>query len=150
MHFIAAPEVVLAIHKENIEAGAGLITTNSYGVIRSDLAKENIEDKFVALNQLAGELAQQAVADTNSTVKIAGSLPPLNGSYRPDRVLDRTVLEPLYTEQARLLAPYVDYFLCETMSSISEALAAATAAAEIDKPILVSLTLHDVELGLLA
>ena len=144
---IVAPEVVVDVHKENIDAGANLITTNSYGVIRSDLAKEKIENMYGELNVLAGELAQQAIAETGSgqRVSIAGSLPPLNGSYRPDRVLSREVLEPLYKEQAALLAPYVDVFLCETMSSITEALAALAAAKEVGKPVLVALTLHDEE-----
>lgn len=67
----------------------------------------------------------------------------MNGSFRPDRVLDRTVIEPLYREQAKELDPYVDVFLCETMSSIEEACAAATAALTLDKPVLVALTLDD-------
>ncbi len=138
-----APEAVVAVHRENIDAGANIITTNSYGIIRSDLAKENIEDQFAALNELAGELAQQAVIESASDTQIAGSLPPLNGSYRPDRVLRREVLEPKYQEQAKLLAPYVDLFICETMSTITEAVAAATVAAETGKPVLVALTLHD-------
>lgn len=140
---LVAPAIVLAVHRENIEAGAGLITTNSYGVIRSDLAKEGIENKVEELNQLAGELAQQAVAESGLQVAIAGSLPPQNGSYRPDRVLKRELIEPLYKQQAKLLEPYVDIFLCETMSTIEEALAAGTAAAETGKPVLIALTLHD-------
>ncbi|GIT64121.1 MAG: hypothetical protein Ct9H300mP22_5210 [Gammaproteobacteria bacterium] len=43
---IVAPEVVKEVHKENIAAGANIITTNSYGIIRGDLAKEGLEDKF--------------------------------------------------------------------------------------------------------
>ena len=34
---IAAPEAVLEIHRENISAGARMITTNSYGIIPADL-----------------------------------------------------------------------------------------------------------------
>lgn len=140
---IVAPEVVVEIHKENIEAGANIITTNSYGVIRTDLAKENIEDQYATLNQLAGELARQAVRETETDVSIAASLPPLNGSYRPDRVQDQEFLLARYREQASLLEPFVDLFLCETMSTVAEAVAATTAAAETGKPVLVALTLHD-------
>jgi S-methylmethionine-dependent homocysteine/selenocysteine methylase len=140
---LVAPGSVCEVHRENIAAGAKVITTNSYGVIRSDLAKEGIEDRYQELNELAGELAKSAVDESGVEVAIAGSLPPQNGSYRPDLVLDRKVLEPIYTEQAEMLAPYVDFFLCETMSSISEALAAASAALSVGKPVFVSLTLHD-------
>ena len=146
---IVAPEIVIDVHRENIDAGAKVITTNSYGIIRTDLAKENIEDQFEFLNKKAGELARQAVAESQVQVEIAGSLPPLNGSYRPDRVLDRSIIEPLYLEQAKLLAPYVDFFVCETMSSISEAMAATSAASKTGKPVLVALTLDDDQPGCL-
>jgi len=140
---LTAPDVVLDIHRENIAAGADVITTNSYGIIRNDLAKEGIEDQFAALNQQAGALAQQAVRESGRQVAIAGSLPPLNGSFRPDRVQSSALITELYREQAELLAPYVDLFICETMSTISEALAAAAGATVTGKPVLVALTLHD-------
>ena len=146
---IVAPETVVDIHRENIDAGADVITVNSYGVIRSDLARANLESEFESLNRMAGQLAQRAVVASGKNVEIAGSLPPLNGSYRPDRVLDAEVMEPLYREQAGLLAPFVDLFLCETMSRISEAKAAATAAVETGKPVLISFTLHDDKPGCL-
>jgi len=146
---IVAPEVVLDIHHQNIDAGARIITTNSYGIIRTDLAKENIEDRFAELNHKAGELAQRAAEDSGKAIEIAGSLPPLNGSYRPDRVLDSAIIEPLYREQANILSEYVDYFLCETLSTIEEALAATRAAQSTGKPVLVSVTLHDDEAGCL-
>ncbi|HJL60618.1 MAG TPA: homocysteine S-methyltransferase family protein [Pseudomonadales bacterium] len=147
---IVAADVVVDVHKENIAAGARVITTNSYGIIRSDLAKENIEDQFEALNQSAGELAKRAVQESReNSVEIAGSLPPLNGSYRPDLVLDRKLMDELYQEQAKLLAPYVDLFICETMSTIEEASAAANAAKETGLPVLIALTLDDDRKGCL-
>ena len=142
---LVAPDIVVDIHKENINAGAKVITINSYGVIKADLAKENIANRFESLNKFAGQLARRAVEESGCKVEIAGSLPPLNGSYRPDRVLAREVIEPLYIEQANILAPLIDLFICETMSSIAEALAAATAALQTGKPVLVALTLDDEE-----
>ena len=141
---LVAPEVIVDIHLENIAAGARMITTNSYGVIRNDLAKVGIEDRTVELNQLAGKLARQARDKAGiDGVLIAGSLPPLNGSFRPDLVLAQETLMPLYREQVAGLAPYVDLFICETMSHSTEAQAAAQAACESGKPVFVALTLHD-------
>ena len=142
---IVAPEVVKEVHKENIAAGANIITTNSYGIIRGDLAKEGLEDKFLELNQIAGNLAEQSVADTNAQVLIAGSLPPQNGSYRPDRVLDEAIIRPLYEEQVEILNSYVDLFICETMSTIAEARTACEAALQSSRSVIVGLTLHDQE-----
>jgi S-methylmethionine-dependent homocysteine/selenocysteine methylase len=144
---LTAPDVVRQIHIDYIDAGAEVITTNTYGVIRTDLGNAGIEDRFAELNVLAGELARDARAASGRPVLIAGSLPPLRGSYRPDLVGPLDELRPLYREQADLLATYVDLLLCETMSSGGEALAAASAAAETGLPVWVSFTLHDHDLG---
>ena len=140
---LTAPEVVREAHVDYIAAGADIITTNTYGVIRADLAKEGIEDRFAELNRLAAELAIEARAASGRDVRIAGALPPLRGSYRADLVGPRDEIEPAYREQAEILAPYVDLFICETMSSAAEGLACATAAVSTGKPVWVSWTLHE-------
>ena len=140
---LVAPEIVKEVHLENIQAGAKVITTNSYGIILADLAKINIEDQYESLNILAGKLAVEAATDSGKPIEIAASLPPQNGSYRSDLVLDRSVIEPLYRRQAKLLEPFVDIFLCETMSSIDEAISAAAGVSGLGKPVYIGLTLHD-------
>lgn len=140
---IKAPETVRRIHEDYITAGADIITTNTYGVIRSDLAKEGVEDRFAELNRLACALAGQARESASKPILIAGSLPPLRGSFRPDRVGPAAEIGPLYREQAELLAPHVDILLCETMSSAAEGRMAAEAACGNGKPVWVSWTLHE-------
>ena len=144
---LVAKDTVLQIHKDYIEAGADIITTNTYGVIKSDLKKEGIEDKFVELNRLAGKLAITASRSSEEGVAVAASLPPLRGSYRPDLVGKFDELVPLYREQAEILEPYCDLFLCETMSLGEEARAAATAASEFGRPVWVSFTLPEDKSG---
>jgi S-methylmethionine-dependent homocysteine/selenocysteine methylase len=138
-----APDVVREIHADYITAGADVITTNTYGIIRHDLRKVGVEHLLRELNELAGKLAVEARDSAGRDVWIAGSLPPLNGSYRPDRVLPFEASEPLYREQAQILAPFVDFFLCETMASGLEAVAPATAACATGKPVWISYTLHE-------
>jgi S-methylmethionine-dependent homocysteine/selenocysteine methylase len=140
---LVAPDVVCEVHRDYIAAGADVITTNTYGLIRHELAREGIEHRFRELNELACRLAAEARDGAGRDVRIAGSLPPLHGSYRPDRVQSRETIEPLYREQAEILAPHVDLLLCETMSSAAEAVAAATAACAAGKPVWVSYTLHE-------
>jgi S-methylmethionine-dependent homocysteine/selenocysteine methylase len=137
------PKVVRQIHRDYIAAGADIITTNTYGVIRQELAKEGLEDRFAELNVLACNLAIEAREASGREVVIAGSLPPLGGSYRPDLVGSSQEIEALYQEQAELLAPYVDLLLCETMSSAAEGQAAARAACRTGKPVWVAWTLHE-------
>ena len=140
---IVAPDIVRAVHRDYIDAGADIITTNTYGVIRADLARAGIEDRFTVLNTLACQIATQARDEVGRHVLIAGSLPPLRGSYRPDRVGAFAAIEPRYREQAEVLAPHVDLFLCETMASAAEGYAAAHAAVQTGKPVWVSWTLHE-------
>ena len=144
---LVAKDTVLQVHKDYIAAGADIITTNTYGIIRSELKKEGIEDKFVELNRLAGKLAITASRSSEEGVAVAASLPPLRGSYRPDLVGKFDEIVPLYREQAEILEPYCDLFICETMSSGEEARAAATAAAEFGRPVWVSFTLHEDKSG---
>ena len=140
---IDAPQVVREVHRDFIDAGADIITINSYGIVKSSLAWAGIEDRFEALNLLACKLAEEARDESGRAVVVAGSLPPLAGSYRPDRVGEFEEIEPLYREQAEVLAPHVDLLLCETMSSAGEARAAAVAATQTGKPVWVSWTLHE-------
>ncbi len=140
---ITDPGVVRRIHLDYISAGAEIITTNTYGIIREDLAREGVEDRFAELNNLACSLAREARESSGLSVLIAGSLPPLRGSYRPDLVGPIEEIEPLYKEQAELLAPHVDLLLCETMSSVVEGRTAARAACHAGKPVWVAWTLHE-------
>ena len=140
---IDAPQVIREVHSDFISAGSDIITINSYGIVKSNLAWAGIEDRFKELNLLACKLAQEARDASGRDVLIAGSLPPLAGSFRPDLVGRFEEMEPLYREQAELLAPHVDLLICETMSSIDEGRAAAAAATRTGKPVWVCWTLHE-------
>jgi S-methylmethionine-dependent homocysteine/selenocysteine methylase len=140
---IDAPDAVLDLHEDYIRAGARIILTNTYGTIRRRFAESDVTDRFTKLNRLAGELACRARDNTDPGVLIAGSLPPYFGSYRPDLTHDFERIEPMYREQASLLAPYVDLFICETMSTADEARGAVSGAASTGKPVWVSWTVND-------
>ena len=83
------------------------------------------------------------VINRHGTWQLPDHLPPLGGSFRPDRVGSSDKIEACYREQAQLLAPHVDLLLCETMSSAAEGYAAAKAACETGKPVWVAWTLHE-------
>jgi S-methylmethionine-dependent homocysteine/selenocysteine methylase len=138
-----APEKVRDVHADFIAAGADIVTTNTYGLARKRLTRAGAEARFAELHRTAGQLAVEARDAAGRDVAIAGSLPPYSGSYRPDLVEPFETLLPLYTEQAAVLAPYVDLFICETMSSAGEALAAASGAVKTGKPVWIAWTLHE-------
>jgi S-methylmethionine-dependent homocysteine/selenocysteine methylase len=139
------PELVVDLHREYIEAGANIITTNTYSTIPSYLAKQHLEHRYLELAALAGGLANKARKASGRDVLIVGSIPPLSESYRADLVLPAEESLPIYMELVRALAPHVDLFICETMSSIQEALNASTQALAygMGKPVYVSWTLNE-------
>ena len=95
------------------------------------------------MNQLSAMLARQARDKVGKKVLIAGSMGPQNGSYRPDLVGSYDETYRLYREQAGFLAPLVDFFICETLSSVKEARAAVAAANSTGKPVWLSWSLED-------
>ena len=146
---IEGPEWVVRAHTNFIDAGADVIITNSYAVVPFHLGEERFAASGRELAALSGQLARQAADDApdDRSVRVAGSLPPLFGSYRPD-LFDAAdaprIIDPLVDG----LSPYVDVWLGETLSSIAEATAVRHAleragAAAADRPLWISYTLHD-------
>ncbi len=141
------PEAVVQAHLDYIAAGARVITTNSYSTIPSYLDKQGLGSRYVELTALAGDLARRAARESGADVRVAGCLPPLSESYRADLVPPDDAARPVYAQLARALAPHVDLFLCETMSSAREArnaaIAARTAGRARGLPVYVSWTLAE-------
>ena len=146
---IEGPEWVVRAHTNFIDAGADVIITNSYAVVPFHLGEERFAASGRELAALSGRLARQAAAAApdDRTVRVAGSLPPLFGSYRPD-LYDAAdaprIIDPLVDG----LAPNVDVWLGETLSSIAEAAAVRAAleragAAASGRPLWISYTLDD-------
>ena len=140
------PEIVTAAHDAYLAAGARVIITNSYacipGVVGDDRARVD------ACVTAAGELAR-AVAAKYDGALVAGSLPPLRASYRPDQVLEDDVLDAEYKHIAATIAPFCDILICETMSCVREAAAAARAGAATGLPVWVSWSLQEDDRGAL-
>ena len=141
---LTAPDTVREVHEAFIRAGADIITTNTYATQRPRLEVAGIADQFEKLNLLACKLAHQARENTGHLdVAVAGALPPLGGSYRPDNVRDYDEMVMLYREMCAVMAPHVDLFLAETLSMAIEGKAVAVAARAFDLPVVISWTLAD-------
>jgi S-methylmethionine-dependent homocysteine/selenocysteine methylase len=79
-------------------------------------------------------------------VKVAGSLPPACGSYRPD-LFDPAVARPVLQTLIQALRPYVDVWLAETVSSEAEMLLVSELLAGSAQPWWVSFTLAEGTVG---
>ena len=136
---IEGPEHVTTAHEQFVAAGAHVITTNNYAVVPFHLGSERFAADGERLTALSGTLARAAAG---SHVRVAGSIPPLYGSYEPDKFNPDTAPGDLQII-VDALAPHVDFFLCETQSSTIEASASLRAAASYDVARWVSYTLDD-------
>ena len=137
-----APQVVVAVHKAFIESGAQVITSNSYAVVPFHIGEERFANEGLKLASIAGQLARTAADASAHPVKVAGSLPPLFGSYRPDLFQPERVAEVL-TPLLQGLGAHVDLWLAETQSSLAEVQAIHAHLPSDGKPFWVSFTLQD-------
>ncbi|WEZ82381.1 homocysteine S-methyltransferase family protein [Rhizobium sp. 32-5/1] len=140
---IDTPEIVRDVHREFIEAGADVVTTNSYALVPFHIGEERFREEGEALIALSGRLAREAAdAFTARKVRVAGSLPPIFGSYEPQLFQPERVQDYL-TVLVRGLSPFVDVWLGETLSLIAEGEAVRQAVADTGKPFWISFTLAD-------
>lgn len=137
-----APEYVTQVHRRYIDAGADVITTNSYAVVPFHIGAERFATDGVKLAALSGKLARAAADEAPHAVSVAGSLPPVCGSYRPD-LFDVSVARPVLQTLVAALEPYVDVWLSETVSSSAEMVLMSEVLAQTGRPWWVSYTLED-------
>jgi S-methylmethionine-dependent homocysteine/selenocysteine methylase len=139
---IEAPRFVSDAHDAFIAAGAQIITTNSYALSPARIGEARFATDGQRLADLSGRLARGAADRAGERVLVAGSLPPVFESYRPD-LFDAHRAPAIIDVLVSGLAPHIDMWLIETQSSTPEAGVAIAAARRTKLPIWVSYTLRD-------
>ncbi len=161
---LTRPEIVRAIHREYLEAGADIIETNTFNAQALSLADYHMEDLAYEINLAAARLAKEAVAGfaadhPNSTPRfVAGALGPTNktASLSPDvndpgfRAVSFHDLVEAYAVQTRgLIDGGADVLLVETIFDTLNAKAALFAIETVfdekgvQLPVMVSGTITD-------
>ena len=150
---LTQPEMVAQVHREYLEAGADIITTNTFTATRVSQADYGLEDYVYEMNLSGARLARRA-ADAFENRFVAGSLGPTNvtlslsprvedPSYR-DVTFDQ--LRDGYAEAARALKEGgVDILLIETVFDTLNGKAAIAAVKEVapEIPLFLSVTIVD-------
>ncbi len=139
---INAPDIVRQVHAEFIEAGADVVTTNSYALVPFHIGEERFRKDGASLIALSGRLAREAADASGRKVTVAGSLPPIFGSYEPQN-FDASRVQDYLGVLVENLDPFVDVWLGETLSLIAEGEAVRQAVAKTGKPFWISFTLDD-------
>ncbi len=139
-----APEVLAEIHADYARAGAEILTANTFRTQRRTLERGAAErpglgERDADLTAQAVSLARRGAAAGHRPIWVAGSAPPLEDCYRPDRVPgDRALRREHARHMENLAAAGVDLVLVESMNSIREAVTACRAARDHGLPSLVS------------
>lgn len=151
LSLIQAPHHVKQVHTDFLSAGTDIITTNSYAVVPFHIGDERFWCQGPDLIALSGRLAREAADEAMARspgrkVLVAGCLPPVFGSYEPDKFVAGEVQRYLDVLVASL-DRYVDFWLAETLSLVAEAEAALLATSKTGKGVWVSFCPDDREKG---
>jgi homocysteine S-methyltransferase len=112
------PQAVIQLHQEYIEAGADIITTNTFRTNPLSLNNSDIDDQLKFVKDTV-DLARQRVR--NKKVLIAGSNPPAEDCYQKERTITHEKLELNHRKHIDLLVnSRVNFILNETQSHFDE------------------------------
>lgn len=132
---VDAPECVAAIHRAYLEAGADVITTNTFSANPVALADYGCEARAEELAYAGAKLAREAVDACATDGKrrfVAGSMGPTNRSLTldadPVRPSFETMTQAYYEQAHGLIRGGVDVLLIETIFDIMNAKAAVAGA----------------------
>ncbi|MCS7223663.1 MAG: bifunctional homocysteine S-methyltransferase/methylenetetrahydrofolate reductase [Armatimonadetes bacterium] len=115
-----APELVTAIHRDYLHAGAQVLTTNTFGLHPLRLKPFGLEEQVEELVRAAVRLAKEVGGEAKQEVWIAGSVGPL-GRLRDQLEVSDEEKEEGYRRLIHALAEAgVDVILFETFLDISE------------------------------
>ncbi|QYJ01466.1 homocysteine S-methyltransferase family protein [Thalassovita mediterranea] len=154
---LTQPDAVRAIHTKFIEAGADLIETNTFSATTIAQGDYHMQDIAADIAAAGARLAREAADAAGKPVGVLGAIGPTNKtlSLSPDvnnpgyREVTFDDVRDAYLEQARAMAPYIDFFLIETVFDTLNAKAAIKAVMDYraesgnDTPVIISGTITD-------
>ena len=136
------PDVLKGIHVEYVQAGADIITSNTFGGTSLKLPKEL---EVISFNRKMAQIAKEATQGHGRPVFVAGSVGPTGHFVQPLGELTFREMVEIFKQQIQgLVAGGVDLILAETHFDLAEVRAVVVAAREVSNlPIGVSMTFEN-------
>ncbi len=126
---LTAPDALAEVHGAYLQAGADVLTANTFRTHARSLAKEGLGERAAELTEAAVRIAREACEQWRPGAIVLGSAAPLEDCYRPDLVPDEASCRAEHSAHAKhLMDAGADGLLIETMNSLREARAAIEAA----------------------
>jgi 5-methyltetrahydrofolate--homocysteine methyltransferase len=135
------PDAIRDAHRSYAEAGAQILTTNTFGGTRPRLDMHGLGDRVHELNEAGARLAREVAVEHGALV--AGDLGPTGELMAPLGTMDAAEAQAIFEEQlVGLRDGGIDVVLIETMSDLAEVEAAIAAARSVvpDLPIIATLS----------
>ncbi len=109
-------KLVAEIYSDYLQAGADVLTTNSYGANRLALKKFALAEQSQRINQRSASLAREVIAANacDRQILLAGSVGPLDAKLPAEQIWEPFV-EVLLEQVEALLAGGVDFLFFETL-----------------------------------
>src|SRR6202048_3766070 len=140
------PDLVQAVHRAYIAAGAEVIETNTFAANRVRLAAYGLERRVRDINFRAVKIAREAREVSGEPVFLAGSVSSIGQPIAPVGTISAHDARAIFVEQIEaLLEAGVDLLVLETFSSTIELREAVQAAKSVsaDLPIIAQVTVAE-------
>lgn len=150
------PETIGEIHNEYIEAGADIITTNSFSANSISQSEYNLSEKAGQMAEAAARIARKAAGEAPRKIWVAGSVGPTSKSLSLAQNINDPIFRPYsfdgmaeaFERQIRgLINGGVDLLLFETCFDALNTKAALYALGHIpeakDIPVMISASMSD-------
>jgi homocysteine S-methyltransferase len=141
---LSRPDMIQRIHSEYIQAGAGVIQTNTFGANRAKLSKYGLENQVQEINWMGVKIARESAGDS---VYVAGSMGPTG--IIPDIYSSGEMekIRKIFLEQASaILSQSPDLIILETFRFLAEMkIALETVKSLSDIPVLAQMAFDEEE-----
>src|SRR5579859_5710952 len=115
------PRLVRSIHRAYIAAGADIIETNTFGAVRTRLARYGLSGRTTELNRAGVRLAREAQAQAGiASVLVAGSVSAATPGGLTHRLPVRALRDAFREQIEALFEGGIDLLLLETFGSLAE------------------------------
>jgi len=143
---IEHPDRIEAIHRDYVQAGAEVLTTNSFGGSSYKLSKGGMVDEVYKANFQAAAIAKRAA---QGRAWVAGSVGPTGEFLEPLGLVKPDEMREAFKVQVKaLMDGGADVIIIETMTALEEIVLAVQAAREIGNfPVIGSMTFDPTKQG---
>ncbi|NBO37750.1 bifunctional homocysteine S-methyltransferase/methylenetetrahydrofolate reductase [bacterium] len=139
---LSQAELISQIHKQYIQAGTQVITTNTWGANRLKLQNYGLDSQLFEINLRGAQIARESAGDV---VWVAGCLGPLGVRIEPWGPTSFDEAKEFFFEQAKALQQGgVDLFVLEGFADLNEIHQAIRAVKSLgDYPVIAMMTTND-------